>query len=171
MRKVLIFTSLLLIKNICAFGQRSVAINEKTYEARAAIGLIGGLSGFQTSDFEIGLGLNFIETRPENEKFTKPFLGFSLSANLNPTNKDLIGQNLSAWLNSLIVPGVSEHYYKYNDLNTITMKPFVGLEIYGLTFTYGRNIFLTSNKISELSKNVFSVRYFLYLKKFSKNGT
>jgi hypothetical protein len=166
MFRILLFISLFVFNISYVFSQRSVAINEKDYDAKTAIGIVGGLNGFQTAELELGIGINLLETRPDNNKFTKPFMGLSIAANFYPSNNSLIGQNLSVWLNSLIVFGLSEQYYKFNSSETLTIKPFVGLEFYGITLTYGRNLFLTNNNIPELSKNNFSIRYFQYIKKF-----
>jgi hypothetical protein len=154
-----------------SYGQHcSVFINDNTYEPKPAIGLIGGLSGFRSPNFEIGLGYNLIETRPENKKFTKPFFGFSLSTDINSNNIDFIGENLNLWINFLFVLGLNQNYYKNADFETWGIKPFIGLEFYGVSFIYGYNIFLNQNKINELSNHVFSIRYFLPIYKFKKNS-
>ncbi len=143
------------------FGQRLLVINQYKYEANSKIGIVGGLSGFYKPELEFGIGYNHVETRPKNKTFTKPFMGFSLSANVYPTNSDLIGENLNVWVNGLVLFGINQNYYRNDSSNTWGLKPFVGMEIYGVMLSYGYNFFLTENKIEELTHNVFSIRYFL----------
>ena len=148
----------LTIKN---YGQRMLYINQYKFETLPTLGLVGGVSGFHSTDLELGIGLNLYETRPRNKIMTKPFLGCSISANLNPDSPDLKGENFNIWFSTIFTLGLNQNYYIKGDLKTWGMKPFIGLEFYGISFIYGYNFFLTKNQIDELSNNVFSVRYFL----------
>ncbi|MDD3860796.1 MAG: hypothetical protein PHW83_11400 [Bacteroidales bacterium] len=167
MRKAIIIILYLGFANLTLWGQVVIKINQHSYEAKKSIGLVAGISGFQTTEIELGVGFNFAEIRHISPHKPKPFMGLSLSVNMNPTNKDLIGQSLSAWFNGVLVFGVSEHYYKNNDYQTYTIKPFTGIELFGIMLIYGRNIFLNDNQIKEVSKHVFTLRYYIPVKIFN----
>lgn len=166
MKSVCITILLLVFALIIAHGQVVVKINQYSYEADKSIGLVAGVSGLNSTDMELGLGLNFAEIRHISPHFPKPFLGFSISANYNPTNSDLFGQSFTAWFSGIYTIGLAKHYYREKELQTNTIKPLFGIEIWGITLTYGRNLFLNENQIEEISKNVFTVRYYLPIKIF-----
>ena len=152
-----------------ASGQIPVRINDKSYIGIPAVGFVGGISGFKTNDYEIGLGINIMETRPLNKAFNKPFLGISMAANFNAHHKDLIGESLNLWFNGLIVMGLNQNWYSDGKFQTFGIKPFAGLEFYGISFIYGYNFFLNNNEINELTNHIFSIRYFVPVIRLRKN--
>lgn len=168
MKKAFILIVFLIFVLTTTFGQVVIKVNQYSYEAKKSIGLVAGISGFQTPDIELGIGFNFAEIKHINPHIPKPFMGLSLAVNMNLANTDLIGQSLTAWINGGLVFGISEHYYKFNDFQTCTIKPFTGIELWGIMLTYGRNIFLNDNQIPEVSKHVFTLRYYIPVKIFNK---
>lgn len=164
----------LLILLICAqiipvlFSQTTVYINEHQFEAKKSINFVSGISGFKTTNYELGLGLNFWETRLQQKIIIKPFVGGSVSAIFYSENMNLKGYELNVWVDGLIVLGVSGNYHFNDEFKTYGLKPFLGFGVYGFTFTYGFNVFLNKNYINELSHHNFSVRYNFPILKFKK---
>lgn len=150
------------------YSQWKIVVNDQALIGLPAVGLVGGVSGFKSSELEAGFGLNLMETRPENHVLIKPFMGCSLSVLYDPNNPEIIGESFNIWLNTLFVLGLNQNYHKFENYETWGLKPFFGLEFYGISFSYGYNFFLNKNEIEELNHNIFSMRYFLPIVKFKK---
>ena len=140
--------------------RKMLNFNGNRFPAFTAIGITGGISNFRSPNLELGIGINFWETRPWNTILTKPFSGFSISANYNPYNKNLYGENINVWINGIIVLGINQNYYTNSEHKSWGIKPFIGVEIYGFCLIYGYNFFINKNEIKELPKHNFSIRFF-----------
>ncbi len=168
MIKKTLIISLLIISNQYIFGQAKLYINQYEYDANPAIGLIAGLSGFENYSMELGLAYNHFETRPDNKLFTKPFVGFSLTTDYFPSNSKIRTGNLNLWFNGVLVLGVSNSYLTNGELNNWMIKPYIGLELYGLVLTWGYGFDFKENELSDFSKHIFNLRYYYPIFKLKK---
>lgn len=156
--RILLIFFIIIVYNFKSYTQ--IVINGEGYYKKQSLGIVGGITGFQSNEIELGLGYNHYETRPKNKTFVKPFVGASLSALYYPTHSELKGANFSVWGSMLFDIGLTQSYYEKGDERTWATKPFIGLGIYGISFTYGYNFYLTKNEMEELSNHVFAMRYF-----------
>lgn len=166
MLRLYLAASIIFVINLTIYCQRGVRIGSNYYDSAPAIGLVGGISGFQYSDLEIGIGYNMIESRPDNKSLFKTFLGVSLSAKMNPQNPEIIGQSFDLWFGSKVVLGLNQNFHTSGDIQNWGIKPYAGVDIFGIFATYGYNFILTEIEVPELSKHVFMIRYFLPLYRF-----
>lgn len=145
--------------------QGYIAIKGSKFFTTTSFGIISGLN---IQKYEFGLGVNFLETRPENDILSKPFGGFSFTIEKYTNSNKLIGQNLDIWINAFFVFGLNQNFHQLEKSKTFGLKPYLGFEICGITFTYGYNFYLNTNKIGELKQNNFMIRYYLPLYKIKK---
>jgi hypothetical protein len=94
-RIFLIFTFSLL--GFCSqniYSQRDRVYGFSDYEQGKSVGLILGISGFKTTNYELGIAFNSIQNLDKDIP-TRPFLGGSLSLEKNDLDQELITYNLS----------------------------------------------------------------------------
>lgn len=142
------------------------SFNEITEKNISKKGILLGIHIARETMFEIGyLNYEFQDTGK-----TASGRGYSISTEHYINRNYIIAPKLATWASlwGFHLGIASLWYFDMEKNNSLRIRPEVGIAVKRFKFTYGHNIAITNKNMSNISKHMFSVTYFLNLDKKAK---
>ncbi|MCX6256396.1 MAG: hypothetical protein NTW49_00610 [Bacteroidia bacterium] len=167
--KFALSTLLLFLFYLNLVSQTNFKIGGYKLDGKISCGLLVGHQGFKNNYGELGLGINFGETRKTGStlkkitktyNYTKTFTGISSSLLYDYKDTKMTGVKVSAWIQFYVAFGLeySNLLFEQKTYNLINYK--IGIELLGLSLTYDH--YINTRQINKKFSNYyFSLRYYI----------